>query len=137
MKASSGIELLVRLDRTAPLPLHVQLERQLREAARTGRLRPGAPLPSTRALATELGVARGVVSDAYTQLTAEGYLRPMSIPDLATTYKTALVALREPMLRAGLVAAADLDDAVAAFDERAHPTTTYTPILVAASGRRH
>jgi GntR family transcriptional regulator/MocR family aminotransferase len=74
MKASSGIELLVRLERGSTVPLHLQLERQLREAARTGRLRPGAPLPSTRALAGELGVARGVVLDAYTQLTAEGYL---------------------------------------------------------------
>ena len=74
MKASSGIELLVRLERSSTVPLHSQLEHQLREAARTGTLRPGTPLPSTRALAGELGVARGVVSDAYTQLTAEGYL---------------------------------------------------------------
>ena len=41
---------------------------------RSGRLRPGTPLPSTRVLAGELAVARGVVSNAYTQLTAEGYL---------------------------------------------------------------
>jgi GntR family transcriptional regulator/MocR family aminotransferase len=73
MKSSSGIELLVRLERGSAVPLHSQLERQLREAARTGTLRPGTPLPSTRALAGELGVARGVVSEAYTQLTAEGY----------------------------------------------------------------
>ena len=74
MKASSGIELLVNLDRESPVALHLQLERQLRHAARTGRLRAGAALPSTRALAGELGVARGVVSNAYTQLAAEGYL---------------------------------------------------------------
>ncbi len=74
MKATSGIELLVRLERGSAVPLHLQLERQLRDAARTGRLRPGVSLPSTRALAGELGVARGVVSDAYSQLAAEGYL---------------------------------------------------------------
>ena len=74
MKTSSGIELLVRLERGATEPLHTQLERQLREAARSGRLQPGAALPSSRALAAELGVARGVVSDAYAQLVAEGYL---------------------------------------------------------------
>ena len=74
MKATSDIELLVRLDRASPTALHLQLERGLREAVRSGRLRPGTPLPSTRVLAGELAVARGVVSNAYTQLTAEGYL---------------------------------------------------------------
>ena len=64
----------MRLERGSAVPLHLQLERQLRDAARTGRLRPGVSLPSTRALAGELGVARGVVSDAYSQLAAEGYL---------------------------------------------------------------
>jgi GntR family transcriptional regulator/MocR family aminotransferase len=47
----------------------------LRDAVRTGRLVPGAELPSTRALAAELGVARGTVTRAYGDLAAEGYLR--------------------------------------------------------------
>lgn len=50
------------------------LERALRDAVRSGRLAPGARLPSTRALATELGLSRGTVSAAYDQLVAEGYL---------------------------------------------------------------
>lgn len=54
--------------------LHGQIEQALRDAARTGRLAPGAPLPSTRVLARDLGVSRGVVVEAYDQLTAEGYL---------------------------------------------------------------
>jgi GntR family transcriptional regulator / MocR family aminotransferase len=54
--------------------MHSQLESELREAVRSGRLPPGTPLPSTRALAEELGVSRGVVVEAYEQLTAEGYL---------------------------------------------------------------
>jgi GntR family transcriptional regulator/MocR family aminotransferase len=74
MKASSGIELMVALERDSGVPLRAQLEQQLRDGARAGRLAPGAPLPSTRALARELGVARGVVSEAYAQLAAEGYL---------------------------------------------------------------
>jgi GntR family transcriptional regulator / MocR family aminotransferase len=49
-----------------------RLTRQLREAIATGRLAPGARLPSSRALATDLGVARGVVVAAYEQLVAEG-----------------------------------------------------------------
>ena len=55
-------------------PLRVQLERQLREGVRTGRLAPGARLPPTRTLAEELGVSRGVVVEAYAQLAAEGFL---------------------------------------------------------------
>ncbi|MBP2476397.1 GntR family transcriptional regulator/MocR family aminotransferase [Crossiella equi] len=50
------------------------LEGELREAVRTGRLRPGARLPSSRDLAAQLGVARGTVTAAYEQLVAEGYL---------------------------------------------------------------
>jgi GntR family transcriptional regulator/MocR family aminotransferase len=54
--------------------LRARAEHALREAVRTGRLRPGTRLPSTRALALELGISRGVLVDAYAQLAAEGYL---------------------------------------------------------------
>ncbi|NDU71093.1 aminotransferase class I/II-fold pyridoxal phosphate-dependent enzyme [Actinomadura sp. DSM 109109] len=50
------------------------LERALRDAIRSRRLAPGDAVPSTRALAAELGLARGTVSAAYDQLAAEGYL---------------------------------------------------------------
>ena len=70
----AGPELLVEFDRTSELPLHEQLERSLREGIRHGRLPAGTRLPSTRGLATELGVSRGVVTEAYGQLAAEGYL---------------------------------------------------------------
>ncbi|MFB8005667.1 PLP-dependent aminotransferase family protein [Nocardia sp. NPDC056000] len=52
----------------------VGLEHALREAIRDGRLAAGARLPSTRTLATELGLSRGTVSSAYDQLIAEGHL---------------------------------------------------------------
>ena len=64
----------VAIDRSADLPLHEQLERQLREAIQAGRLAPGEPLPSSRGLASSLGITRGVVSEAYGQLASEGYL---------------------------------------------------------------
>ncbi len=67
-------ELLVRLDRSARQPLRAQLEASLREAIRGGRLRAGERLPSSRELARELGVSRGMVQDCYGQLLAEGYL---------------------------------------------------------------
>jgi GntR family transcriptional regulator / MocR family aminotransferase len=62
------------VDRRNELPLHEQLERALRDAIRGGRLTPGTPLPSTRGLAAELGISRGVVTAAFDQLAAEGYL---------------------------------------------------------------
>lgn len=67
-------DLLVELDRTGTTPLHRQIEASLRDGIRAGRLRHGTSLPSSRRLATELGVSRGVVVEAYDQLVAEGYL---------------------------------------------------------------
>ncbi|MYW34357.1 winged helix-turn-helix domain-containing protein, partial [Streptomyces sp. SID2119] len=46
----------------------------LREAVRGGRLAPGTRLPSSRALAADLGIARNTVADAYAELVAEGWL---------------------------------------------------------------
>ncbi|MCK7626384.1 PLP-dependent aminotransferase family protein [Streptomyces sp. RS10V-4] len=51
------------------------LQGALRDAVRSGRLPAGTRLPSGRALAADLGVSRGLVTEAYEQLTAEGYLR--------------------------------------------------------------
>ncbi|KOG22732.1 MULTISPECIES: PLP-dependent aminotransferase family protein [Streptomyces] len=51
------------------------LQEALRDAVRAGRLASGTRLPSTRELAADLGVSRGLVTEAYEQLTAEGYLR--------------------------------------------------------------
>jgi GntR family transcriptional regulator/MocR family aminotransferase len=64
----------IRLDATAPLPLHRQLYEQLSRAIRAGHLKPGTRLPSTRALAHELGVSRTTTIEAYRDLRAEGYL---------------------------------------------------------------
>jgi GntR family transcriptional regulator/MocR family aminotransferase len=94
-RTSSSIELLVDLDRSGREPLHRQLEQTLRGAVREGRLAPGAPLPSTRALGRQLGVSRGIVVEAYEQLVAEGYLA--SRPGGATT--VARRAVRAPVAR--------------------------------------
>jgi len=50
------------------------LEDALRAAIRDGRLAPGTRLPSSRALAADLGIARNTVGDAFGQLVAEGWL---------------------------------------------------------------
>jgi GntR family transcriptional regulator/MocR family aminotransferase len=66
-------------------PLHRQLEDALRGAIREGRLQPGAVLPSSRGLADQLDVSRGIVVGAYGQLVAEGYLvaRPGGVTRVA------------------------------------------------------
>jgi GntR family transcriptional regulator/MocR family aminotransferase len=53
---------------------HAAVEDALRAAVRDGRLAAGTRLPSTRALAGDLGLSRGTVVEAFAQLTAEGYL---------------------------------------------------------------
>ncbi len=50
------------------------IERALRDAVQGGRLPPGTRLPSSRALAADLGIARNTIVDAYGQLVAEGWL---------------------------------------------------------------
>src|SRR4029077_11340265 len=69
-----GLGMLVEIQRNAELPLHEQVERSIRESIQAGRLAAEARLPSSRALAKELGISRGVVAEAYSQLAAEGYL---------------------------------------------------------------
>ncbi|GAB2657500.1 PLP-dependent aminotransferase family protein [Saccharopolyspora gloriosae] len=50
------------------------LAEALRAAIRDGRLAAGSRVPSTRALAHDLGIARGTVTRAYVQLGTEGFL---------------------------------------------------------------
>ncbi|WP_249932986.1 winged helix-turn-helix domain-containing protein, partial [Blastococcus sp. CCUG 61487] len=61
------------LDRSARVPLSVQLADGLRAAAAAGTLRPGDRLPSTRELAASLRISRTVTAAAYDQLLAEGW----------------------------------------------------------------
>jgi GntR family transcriptional regulator/MocR family aminotransferase len=63
------------LDRGSQIPLTVQIIGQLRAAVSGNRLRAGERLPSSRALAASLGVSRTVVTNAYLQLFAEGWLQ--------------------------------------------------------------
>src|SRR5256714_7105030 len=63
-----------RLDRGAALPLSGQLPAALRTAIAEGRLGAGVRLPSTRALAAELGLARSTIVGVFEQLAAEGYI---------------------------------------------------------------
>ncbi len=62
------------IDRTSGVPLHRQVYEGLRRAILDGRIRPGQQVPSTRAMAVDLGVSRLPVLTAYDQLLHECYL---------------------------------------------------------------
>jgi len=64
---------LVTVQRASATPLYRQLREGYRAAIVERRLRPGQRLPSTRALAAELGISRIPVLQAFQQLLAEGY----------------------------------------------------------------
>lgn len=81
-RTSSRPEFLVELTGSGPHPMYLQIQQALRQAIRERRLRPGTAVPSTRTLADDLGVSRGVVVEAYDQLIAEGYL--IATPGSAT-----------------------------------------------------
>jgi GntR family transcriptional regulator / MocR family aminotransferase len=97
----------IALDNDAELPLYRQLYDALREAILEGRLHPGARLPSSRALAGDLGVGRNTVLAAYDQLAAEGYL--------------------EGQVGAGTVVAATLPDSLLQLDRQASPRRAEAP----------
>ena len=64
------------LERRQGEPLYRQIYRRFRDAIEQGLLAPGDRVASARSLASELGVARGTVDLAYSQLMGEGYFRP-------------------------------------------------------------
>jgi GntR family transcriptional regulator/MocR family aminotransferase len=67
---------MIQLDRNGRAPLHQQLYRQIRDELTSGSLNNGASrLPSSRALAVDLGISRFTVNLALSKLTAEGYIR--------------------------------------------------------------
>jgi GntR family transcriptional regulator/MocR family aminotransferase len=95
---TSSAELLIELERSRSRGFRAQVEDELRDAIRSGRLAAGALLPSTRALAADLGVTRGVIVAAYDQLVAEGYLaaRPGSGTVVNAAAKSPTTTRRSP-----------------------------------------
>jgi len=65
---------LVALDATDPTPIYAQLERGLRAAIATGRLRAGEQLPTVRQLAVDLRVNANTVARVYAELERAGVL---------------------------------------------------------------
>jgi GntR family transcriptional regulator/MocR family aminotransferase len=90
-------ELLVEVDLRRG-HMRRSLRDALRLAIQDGRLAAHTVLPSSRRLASELGVSRGVVTDAYDQLVSEGYLevRQRFAPEVAAVVGTTPTAT-EPL----------------------------------------
>jgi GntR family transcriptional regulator/MocR family aminotransferase len=66
---------LSSLDPQASMPLYQQIYLRLRNAITDGLISPGQRIPAARALAKELGLARGTIETAYSLLASEGYVQ--------------------------------------------------------------
>ena len=96
---------MVRLDRAAAEPLHQQLYRQIRDELISGTFNNNSSrLPSSRALASDLGISRFTVNLAFSRLHAEGYLQSrigsgtFVAEPLPETFLSARTAKAEPRL---------------------------------------
>ncbi|MDY8111044.1 PLP-dependent aminotransferase family protein [Fulvimarina sp. 2208YS6-2-32] len=66
--------LALEIEKDAPGPLFLAIAGAITRDIMRGRLKPGARLPGTRALARQLGVHRNTVDAAYQELTMQGWL---------------------------------------------------------------
>jgi GntR family transcriptional regulator/MocR family aminotransferase len=64
----------IEFHRISRIPFYKQIYEGYRSAILSGRFHPGQRLPSTRGLATELGISRLPVISAFEQLLHEGYV---------------------------------------------------------------
>jgi len=65
----------LQLQPESHIPLYIQIRDQLRALVHEGDLRPGDRIPASRELATQLGVHRTTVANAYAELESEGLIR--------------------------------------------------------------
>ena len=143
MRHARDTDLPLTVDRTASTGLGDQLVRQIRELVARGVLRPGDPLPSSRALAARLGISRGTVTSAWDVLAGEGYL----VADRGATRITPHLDMRRDTGPVARAAAATADaprarpsgpvpggDAAASPRAGQHPTPTSPRADIPAAG---
>jgi len=65
---------MFEVDSSSPNPIYAQLDRSIRAAIATGKLEPGAQLPTVRQLAVDLAVNANTVARVYAQLERDGIL---------------------------------------------------------------
>lgn len=98
-ESSGARDVLLDLDLRRCGRMRRSLQEVLRTAIQEGRLQAATVLPSSRRLAGDLGVSRGVVTDAYDQLASEGHR-----PSTMRTGGVVLVSLLPYASSLGLVA---------------------------------
>jgi GntR family transcriptional regulator/MocR family aminotransferase len=123
------------------LPAYRWLYEALRSAILTGRLRPGARLPSTRDLSAPTGLSRGTIVVAFEQLRAEGYTEgsigsgtyvTRTLPDELLRAAAAAVETKPSALRSPRPVASDLGRRIGAFSVLENrPSRAFRPNLPA------
>lgn len=76
-----GFSLSFQLDPRRKAPLYRQIYQRVKQAIMAGQLKRDSRVPSVRALASELGVARATVENAYGLLMAEGFCKAADRPE--------------------------------------------------------
>jgi GntR family transcriptional regulator/MocR family aminotransferase len=129
--SSSEFALLLALD---PGPRYgARLQARMREALRSGSPARDDRLPSSRELASQLGVARGTVVPAYEQLVAEGYL--VSTPGGRTRVSSAAARTAPPAAPAPNPLHARFDLRPGVPELRSFPATDWSWALSEAARR--
>jgi GntR family transcriptional regulator/MocR family aminotransferase len=114
-----------RIDASLETPLYMQVIHALIHEIQRGRLLPGASLPSSRELATMLGVNRKTIVLAYEDLIAQGWLT--SIGTRGTIVSTSLPDVGERRAQARLAEATPGTVAAEYQFKYAAPVQTLTP----------
>src|SRR5215831_18861176 len=122
---------LVAIDPKDPTPIYAQLDRGLRAAIATGRLKVGDQLPTVRQMAVELQVNANTVARVYAELERSGVLetrrgvgsfvaasRAQARPEEETARR--LDAFATHVLAAAAAAGFSLDDLLAVLESRRH-----------------
>ena len=99
---------MLQIDKTSPIPLHVQLKRALLKMIEEGELKPGDKIMSESELCEKYNISRITARRAIDDLAREGYLR--KVPGKGTFVSTPkiteklglLVTFTEDMLSRGL-----------------------------------
>jgi GntR family transcriptional regulator len=84
----------VTVDARHPTPLHAQIELGIRAAIATGRLVPGAQLPTVRQLSVDLSVNANTVARVYLELERAGVVETRRGVGTFVASQPALVAPR-------------------------------------------
>ncbi len=129
MARSAHVAALFNLDKSAAEPLYRQLIRAVREGIAEGTLRVGDKLPPSRELATQLGISRMSVVNAYAELLNEGVLA--ASPGRGTFIAGSLSAPRDastlPSVAANPAAGSLPPEALIAFSGGA-PAEEFLPV---------